>query len=169
MRAIKGFLFVMAGFFVVITAISLLMPSTVVINRTEMIAADSATAARQIRELANWTNWHPYFNLEKPATGKLKNGSAYMEWSRNGKMYRLEEVLKYPNGIRVALKRKGEHDILNDVTVFSAGLQNQVEWKAINKIKWYPWEKFGAMFLNDVTGPGYEEALKGLKKFLERR
>jgi hypothetical protein len=123
----------------------------------------------QIRDLDNWVQWHPYFAAQKPSNGILANGNAYLQWGEGGKVYRLQEIQKYSNGIRVAFQRSGENDIINDVTAYSAGLQNQVEWKAINNIKWYPWEKFGAMFLNDITGPGYEEALKSLKAFLEKR
>jgi hypothetical protein len=169
MRAVKGFLFVMAGFFVIITAISLLMPSTVVVNRSVNIATDSSSAAVQIRDLESWVNWHPYFSGAKPTKGRLANGNGYLQWESDGHVYRLEELIEYPNGIRVAFQREGENDIINDVTAYSAGLQNQVEWKAINKVKWYPWEKFGAMLLNDITGPGYEEALKSLKTYLEKR
>ncbi|RYF84728.1 MAG: hypothetical protein EOO03_14380, partial [Chitinophagaceae bacterium] len=159
MRAIKGFLFVMAGFFVIITAISLLMPSTVVVNRSVNIATDSSSAAVQIRDLESWVNWHPYFSGAKPTRGRLSNGNAYLQWERDSHVYRLEELIKYPNGIRVAFQRERENDIISDVTAYSAGLQNQVEWKAINKVKWYPWEKFGSIIFDQQLGPGMESSL----------
>ena len=166
MRLIKGVLFVLSGLFLVITLISLLMPSTVIVNRSEIIPGDSTDALIQINKLENWRNWHPALEGAKVTQGALPNGNQYLQWESSKKNYRLEEVLKYSNGIRVALKRRGENDVINDVTVSRAGLQNQVEWRAINKIKWYPWEKFGALFLNDLTGPGYEESLKRLKDYL---
>ncbi len=168
MRLIKGFVFVFLGFSIVLTAISLLMPSTVVVNRTEIIAVDSATTSHQVKHLKNWINWHPYFAEVSPEHGFFPNGKAYLKWEMKGRTYRFEEVLNYANGIRVVFARSGENDIINDVTTYSAGLQNQVEWKAINNIKWYPWEKFGAMFLNDISGPAYEDALKSLKHYLEK-
>lgn len=168
MRAVKGFIFVFAGLFLVITCISLLMPSTVVVNRAETISGDSAEAIAQIADLKNWKNWHPYFKDQSAQEGNLSNGNGYLQWMYKGKLYRLEEISKHTNGIRVAFKRTGENDVLNDVAVFRAGLQNQVEWRAVNKIKWYPWEKFGALFLDEITGAGYEEALKSLRDYLQK-
>ena len=168
MRVLKGLVFVAVGLFIVVTCISLLMPSTVVVTRAEIMPGDSASAAMQVRDLENWKHWHPYFAGQTVEQGKLDNGNAYLQWEHKGNTYRFEELMKYPNGLRVAFVRSGENDVINDVTVFRAGLQNQVEWKAVNKIKWYPWEKFGALFLNDITGPGYEEALKSLGNYLEK-
>jgi len=34
-------------------------------------------------------------------------------------------------------------------------------------LKWYPWEKMKGIFLDKISGPQYEEALKNLKDYCE--
>jgi hypothetical protein len=34
-------------------------------------------------------------------------------------------------------------------------------------MKWYPWEKFSGIFVDKMTGPGYQAALNELKDFVE--
>jgi len=44
----------------------------------------------------------------------------------------------------------------------------QVEWRAITHLKWYPWEKFAGIFVSEMTGPGYQQALDALQKYIEQ-
>jgi hypothetical protein len=43
-----------------------------------------------------------------------------------------------------------------------------VEWRSLTRLHWYPWEKFYAIFMDKITGPGYEAALNGLKEIVEK-
>jgi hypothetical protein len=55
---------------------------------------------------------------------------------------------------------------MNPVTDSSA---MQVEWRVLTKLKWYPWEKFYGIFIDKLTGPGYEVALNNLKELAENK
>ena len=67
--------------------------------------------------------------------------------------------------------RKGENDVENiiSVTAVNAGSEIQVEWRVLTKLKWYPWEKFYGIFIDKITGPGYELALNNLKDLAEKK
>ena len=65
--------------------------------------------------------------------------------------------------IKFLLQAEGENDIDNDIVITRYPSQQsvQVEWRAITKLHWYPWEKFYGIFIDKLTGPGYEAAFKG--------
>jgi hypothetical protein len=51
-------------------------------------------------------------------------------------------------------------DSLQKVTV--------VQWQFEQKIKWYPWEKFGSMMNDKILGTMMEKNLGNLRKLIER-
>jgi hypothetical protein len=75
----------------------------------------------------------------------------------------------FPEGIKLSLNRPGEKPVENSILILpveEAGTYH-VEWRSLTRLKWYPWEKFAGIFVSDITGPGYEAALEGLKKYIE--
>ena len=46
--------------------------------------------------------------------------------------------------------------------------QTQLTWNVNIELGWYPWKKFGGIFLDKVTGPQYEAALQNLKMAAEK-
>ncbi|MEO5891778.1 MAG: hypothetical protein ABIQ31_16140, partial [Ferruginibacter sp.] len=71
--------------------------------------------------------------------------------------------------IKFLLQSEGENDIENDIVLTALSSRSvQVEWRAITKLHWYPWEKVYGIFIDKMTGPGYENALNGLKDYMEK-
>jgi hypothetical protein len=127
----------------------------------------------QIANLKNWKNWHPVFMKEpgviysEPSEG----AKAFAVWTSNEKVNKILITESDASGIKFLLIRKNEKDVENILSVRptqdSTGLQ--VEWKALTHLKWYPWEKFAGIFIDKMTGPGYEAALVSLQQYLEQR
>ena len=71
--------------------------------------------------------------------------------------------------VTATLLRDGENDIFNTLRVSPIQQTNQVqaEWIVLIKLKWYPWEKFYGIFIEKISGEGYEEALNSLKEYAE--
>ncbi|MBC7936222.1 MAG: hypothetical protein H7Y86_12805 [Rhizobacter sp.] len=172
MRIVKGFLIVIAGFFILITLISLLIPSTVVTVKAVSIHAPQEKIVAAIKDLNEWKKWNPVFqqenngvNISSPSSGI----NAKASWLQNAKQNDITITNILPQGLQFNLNRQGE----NPVETFLATLPMQepntfqVEWKAVTQLKWYPWEKFGGIFISEMTGPGYEQALNSLKKYVE--
>jgi hypothetical protein len=171
MRLIKGLLVVIIGLFLMITLFSLLIPSNVRISRAVVIYNTSAAAIfQQMVPFENWKNWHPIFTSDSA------------RFNRDGKdksfhiVHRQQDiVLDLRDGdsssIHFLLKVKGENDVQNEIVIHSLPAQEavQVEWRTITYLKWYPWEKFYGIFLDQLTGASYEGALNGLKIFIEGR
>ena len=62
MRLVKVFLAGAIGLFIVMTLLSLLIPSKVKVSRTVLINNTSKTKVfEQVATLPNWKNWHPVF------------------------------------------------------------------------------------------------------------
>ncbi len=172
MKVVKGALVVFIGLFVFLTLISLLIPSQIVTTRAETVQADSIKLYSQIADLKIWKNWHPVFmqdsNRMKFSTSST-NVNDFVEWNSNNKINRILIVeRKYPY-IKILLQREGENDMENIIALREVQEQGnmQVQWTSITKLKWYPWEKFSGIFIEKMSGSGYEAALASLKTYVE--
>ena len=172
MRLIKGFILAVSGLFIVVTLFSLLMPSKVMTARTVVIHGTSEQVFAKISNLQQWKYWHPVFmqdsaamHISEPSSGK----NAYAEWTSNGKTNKFVVTDVSLNELRASLMRAGENDASNIISVTSLNDSNnvQAEWRVLTKLKWYPWEKFSGIFIDKITGPGYEAALNNLKVLIE--
>jgi len=175
MRLVKAFLVGAIGLFIIITLFSLLIPSRVRVSRAVLINNTGSDAVyRQVASVKNWINWHPIFTMDSakmsshPAaiTGK---DSGYV-FNHRGKDISMTIHSADSVSIQFLLEPDGENDIDNDIVITSLPSQNavQVEWRAITKLHWYPWEKFYGIFIDKLTGPAYEAALNGLKDYIEK-
>jgi len=172
MRLVKAFLAGAIGLFIVMTLLSLLIPSKVKVSRTVLINNTSrAKVFEQVATLTNWKNWHPVFKNDSAIvtfTDPLKNAC---DISYNGTTTHVAITSLSAQQIDLVLLSKKQNDIKVEIRLSNLpGQQSvQVEWKAITKLNWYPWEKFFGIFLDKLSGPGYEAALTGLKDFLESK
>lgn len=172
MRMAKGFLFVLIGLFIVITLFSLLIPARVVVIRAATVHADSLKIFEEISDLRNWKNWHPAFKNESagitfsPTTDKV---NSYADWVTKSKKNRLIITDKQYPYVKVLLQREGENDVSNMLSLLPVQERGnmQVQWESFIKLKWYPWEKFGGIFIEKMAGPGQEASLQSLKQIME--
>ena len=173
MKMLKGFAISFLGLFIIITLLSLLIPSNVITVKSVVINADKNKIFNQIVDLRNWKNWHPVFQndsnsfFSNPSFGVNAN----FKWVTGGKTNELLITKNTAQEITILQLRPGEKDVLNILSIEPvkdlAALQ--VEWKVLTKLKWYPWEKFRGIFIDKIAGPGYEVALNNLKVLLEEK
>jgi hypothetical protein len=172
MRLFKGFFIVLAGLFIFITILSLFIPSKLMVTRAVVINASTGKVFSEISNLQNWKHWQPVF-INDSAKINFKtdtNGiSNYAEWNSKDKKNTIEITSKNNNSITAILKRPNENDVQNTISILPLADSNQVqaEWNVLIKLKWYPWEKFYGIFIEKISGQGYEDALNSLKKYTE--
>jgi hypothetical protein len=175
MHLIKAFLVGATGLFIIITLFSLLIPSNVRVSRAILINnTNTVSVYQQIINFENWKNWHPIFRVDsaklnwQPPAIAGKDSVCIIR--HHGKDVIIQLLSADSTSIKFSLKSQGENDISNDVVITSSPAQKsvQVEWRAITKLHWYPWEKFYGIFIDKLTGAGYEGALNGLKEFMEK-
>jgi Polyketide cyclase / dehydrase and lipid transport len=172
MRLFKGFFFVLAGLFIFITILSLFIPSKLVVTRAVVIHAKADKVFAEISNLHNWKHWQPVFIVDS-ANIKFDtdaNGiSNSCEWNSKGKKNKILITDKKDHVLTASLFRQGENIVLNTIRVLPLADSNQVqaEWTVLIKFKWYPWEKLYGIFIENITGGGYEDALNSLKGYVE--
>lgn len=171
-RILKGFFIVLAGLFIFITFLSLFIPSKLLVTRAVVINANAAKVYTQISDLQNWKHWQPVFRIDSSAINFKTDPAGISnecEWGSEGEKNKLVIIKKKENTVFVSLKRNGENDVLNSIKILPLADTSQVqtEWSVLIKLKWYPWEKFYGIFMEKLTGQGYEDALKSLKNYVE--
>jgi len=172
MRLFKGFFIVLAGLFVFITILSLFIPSKLMVSRAVVINTNADKVFGEINNLQNWKHWQPVFMSDSSQIQFKTDESGvsnHCEWDSKGKKNLVEITAKKNNSIAAVLKRSGENDVQNTISVLPLTDSNQVqvEWNVLIKLKWYPWEKFYGIFIEKISGQGYEDALNSLKNYVE--
>src|SRR6202000_530181 len=87
--------------------------------------------------------------------------NAYCDITYQKRQVHLNMTSVDSSSIKFVIQSKGEDEIVNEIVItpIVAQHQIQVEWKALTKLHWYPWDKFYGIFIDRITGPGYEDAL----------
>lgn len=172
MRLFKGFFIVLSGLFIFITILSLFIPSRLMVTRAVVINAPADKIFSQVSDLDNWKHWQPVF-MQDSAGIRFETGangiSHACEWDSRGKKNNMRITGTSDNVIRATLLREGENEVQNTISLLplADSSQVQVEWNVLVKLKWYPWEKFYGIFIENITGEGYESALNSLKTYTE--
>ena len=173
MKYLKGFLFVITGLFLMVTLFSLLIPSKVFTTRALVIHAPQQDIFNALKDINQWKLWSPILRkdavrLDVPDSSGKNTTTA--EWTVRGAENKILITEVFPNGIKLQLYHNQDRPVDISVVILpTIELGNyQVELTAITSLKWYPWEKFGGIFINDVAGPGYEATLQALKSFTEK-
>ena len=172
MRLIKGFVLALLGLFIMITLLSLLIPSKVVVSRGVVVNAAAKKIFTEISNLRNWRHWQPVLkndsvNINFSADSVGVN--SFCEWESRGKKNKLIITGQAENQVVISLQREGENEVNITINILpltdSSGMQ--VEWNALTRLKWYPWEKFYGIFIEKSSGQGYEDALNSFKIYVE--
>ncbi len=175
MRLIKAFLFGMAGLFILITLLSLLIPSKVNVSRVVVINNTAVDKVyQQVANFDNWKKWHPIFTVDSaklywnPPTIMGKDSGCII--MHHGRKVSIKLISSDSSSIKFLMHAQGEHDIENNIilTPIPSSQSVHVEWRTTTRLHWYPWDKFYAIFLDKISGPGYEAALNNLNAYIEK-
>lgn len=172
LRLFKGFFIVLAGLFVFITLLSLFIPSKLMVTRAVVINARAEKVFDHISNLQQWKRWQPVFMNDSASITFFTGADGVSDscaWVSKGKKNTMHFTQKAGHSVSAVLKREGENEVLNTISVLPLADSNQVqaEWNVLIRLKWYPWEKFYGIFIEKITGEGYDEALKSLKSYVE--
>lgn len=171
MKHLKGFIFILAGLFILVTIFSLLIPSTVTIARGVAINSDAQKVFSEVSNLRNWKHWHPVFKSDSLKVNYSADSgvNSFCEWETNGKTNRLQIDSVSSDRVTISLSRPGQQSIKNVLLLLPipADRSVQVEWRAFIKLKWYPWEKFYGLIVEKTSGESYQAALDSLKDYVE--
>jgi len=174
MKLIKPALIGLAGVLVVLLGLSALQPKEVMTCRWVMVGVGKDSALREIRNLAGWKDWNLLLkDVPGVSVGPVKHPvdtGGFLKW---------KDVRAGENLLRIT--ENNEKGLVGDLKLgdnrpmvcgFSIEQRRpdstQVVWFIIEKMKWYPWEKFYGMMAANMKGPLMQESLNNLKSKLEQ-
>ena len=167
MRIIKLALLSFFFLFILITLISLFIPSTVRISRAVNVYADPSQVLVPVRNLQQWTQWYPGLKTLPPGKIRFSNESG-------------KPVMTIP-GSTVIINKANDQLVMADLVGargkkimngFNAITHNQsdsvtLQWYMDFNLKWYPWEKFGSMLYEKMYGATMEQGLSNLEHLID--
>ena len=166
MRIARFIIISVVVLFIIITIISLLIPSNVRISRGIQISSSKDSVMSQISEVANWKNWYPgadtlQFYYQNNTIKGLVLDEQKMRYlvmrAKKSDEIKAEYVLpnkKIPTGWLIVANAES-----NSVTI---------QWYMNFHLHWYPWEKFSSFMFEKVYHPQLQQGLDNLKRFLEK-
>ena len=138
--------------FVIVTGISLFIPSHIRLAKVITIKPDKDSIFFLLKNKEQWPRWHPSFlnnervdMLSRIETNVVseKDSVLEMQWQQKGKK---------PLNMGWQLYRTSNID--------SATLQ----WYMDFNLSWYPWQKIGSLFYENNYGAMMEQGLYNLKQ-----
>jgi hypothetical protein len=166
MRFIKLGLISIFFLFLVITAISLLLPSTINISRAVDISAPVDSVYANINDLSKWKNWFAnYDSSQNTVSKKLSGTGASITMNKTT----ITITGSKPDKIQTQWV-SGSKSLNGDFNIFKqdSGEHITVQWHFTQHVKWYPWEKFASIASDKIMSPGMEKSLDNLKKLVEK-
>jgi hypothetical protein len=154
MRLIKLALISFVFLFLVVTGISLFIPSHIRISRATNLLADKDSIFILITDSSRWKNWNPIFQ----PNGKIQPGSIQLE--------RLEQS---DSIVRIEYSQAGRRPLMNSWQLHEYTHTDSVtlQWYMDFNLKWYPWEKFRSLFYEKTYGSMMETGLNNIKTRVE--
>ena len=165
MRIIKlGFISIIV-FALLVTGMSLLLPSSVNISRAIDINAPVDSAYSYVADFTKWKHWYAD-SSETSFAGKAVGAGAVMTIGKSTVTF--NEIK--PTSMQ-ALWQSTNMDLEGKFTFITTDKSPlcTVQWNFIHKVKWYPWEKFALIVSNKRIGPFMEKSLDNLKQKLEQQ
>lgn len=166
MRIIKLAVISFLMFFILITGISLFIPSSVRISKAVNVAANRDSALMQIENFEYWNDWNPFV---MDTSVKQKDISA------DGKSMQVDNTTitwkeKEANSRTALMTTGGLRAITSvwNIIDYPSTDSVTIQWYMNFKLRWYPWEKFSSLMFEKTYGPPMEKGLTNLKARLER-
>jgi hypothetical protein len=135
--------------FVLVTIISLFIPSRVRISKAIDISGDKDELVRQISDTSNWKNW--FFGEHAPTRQLQITKRAVESITAESVNQRARPVTSTWN-----------------FTDYPGSGVVTLQWSMDFRFRWYPWEKFSSLLLEKTYGERMAASLERLKFMVER-
>lgn len=147
---------------IIITLIGLLFPSTVLVSRAVDIKAPKDSIKIKIADIRQWTLW---VNGMKDASVSIESAT---KAQLGNSLVQISEVTD-STVVSTWTSLNGQQQ-LSTIRIIGNSNQNYavVQWQFVQKIGWYPWDRFGSMMNDKIMGTMMEQNLQSLKKSLEQ-
>ncbi|ANE52754.1 SRPBCC family protein [Flavisolibacter tropicus] len=152
MRIIKLAVISFLFFFVLLTAISLFIPSHIRISKAVNIGSSSSQMLTYVGDTTTWSQWHPLVQQLK-AQGRQQ----YLKAT---------PLAKTDSTVVFQIQYNDQTPITNgwQVYQFPSADSLTLQWYMDFHLKWYPWQKFGSLFYEKTYGAIMQQGLENLRQ-----
>ena len=167
MRVLKLVIISIVSLLLIITIISLFIPSRVSMSRAVQIHSTRERVMEQLTNPAKWKNWYPDLD------------SAKLIYSDNGNVKGL--LLNEEKRQSIVISQIKTDEVTAEYRLPNKKIQTgwqvnpsvdtssvTVQWYMDFHLHWYPWEKFSSFVFERVYNPQLEKGLNNLKTLLEK-
>lgn len=161
MRIVKLAVISVVVIFVILTAMSSLLPAHTLVSRAVDIRGSSPVIKDQLFHLQHWENWltdakgqkavHVY---KSPTLSIGETRITAIGTTDSSIITKWEPGSKMTSTIQVIDHRTAD-------SLFT------VQWQMEQRVKWYPWEKFASITKDEIWGGAMEKSLENLKNLVE--
>jgi hypothetical protein len=154
MRLIKLALLSFIVFFLIITAMSLLIPSHVRISRAINLKKETDSVRFWVSDTEQWQRWHPAFQGASAANTLAANGISITPVTENDSL------------VQLRWQQQGRRPVLNSWQIHRFAYTDSVtlQWYMDFHLRWYPWQKFSSLFYEDTYGKMMEQGLANISE-----
>jgi hypothetical protein len=163
MRFLKLALISVVVLFIVLTAISSLLPSKILVSRAVDIRGSVMTIREEVFGLHNWPHWMTDDKGQKgnssydPASGILTFSNTKIKRIRISDST-ITTLWSSPTEMTGTFRVIDHHTADSLLTV---------QWQMEQRVKWYPWQKFASITKDELWGGSMEKSLDNLKTLAE--
>jgi hypothetical protein len=169
MRLIKLALLSFIILFLLITGMSLFIPSHIRISKAINIKADKDSILASISDAAKWKDWYPGLDTAKLfyEAGKVKGVMLDDKDPAHPVYIAITKVVE--DEITAQFVSKKMRPVLNGWKTISYSTSDSVtlQWYMDFHLRWYPWEKFSSLLLEKSYGSKMEQGLTNLKRIVQ--
>jgi hypothetical protein len=151
LRIIKLALISFVFFFLLLTAISLFIPSHVRISKAINVAATPSTLLGYIGDTTKWKEWHPLMQHA------LHQGTQQLLAQQ---LERTDSTIIFKTTYSNHLPSTNGWQVYQ----FPAADSITLQWYMDVHLKWYPWQKFGSLFYENTYGTVMQQGLENLRQ-----
>ncbi|MES2881757.1 MAG: hypothetical protein V4676_06390 [Bacteroidota bacterium] len=155
MRIIKLAIISFVFLFLVITLISLLIPSHIRISKAANFGLKKEAIISLVKNKESWKQWHPAFMVDN-VRWKQKISFLLLSDTDSIVVWKMEQPHKNAviNGWHIY-----EYPGADSLTV---------QWYMDFDLPWYPWQKFGSLFYENTYGIMMQQGLQNLKTIVDK-
>jgi hypothetical protein len=163
MRFVKLAVISIVVIFIILTAISSLLPSKVLVSRAVDAKTSVAETKSQLYNLNSWQYWMSDANGNK----------AKMKFDVSSNMLSLADTkisVQHISDTTLVTNWIGNTVMLGTFRIIDHHTPDSlitIQWQMEQHVKWYPWEKFASITKDELWGASMEKSLDNLKKLLE--
>lgn len=163
----KRLIVVVIALLVFLMSLAMLLPRKVSVAKTININAPQETIIAQVSDFKNWPHWFPVLK-ENLANMNIRSETSAILQRENGKNIDVQFLYKKKNAVSFKTSiASGAAQIYELRTEPLAGGGFRTDMIVSTTFSWYPWQRARTLFMDKITGPQYEEALKNLQTWCE--